>query len=101
MQATCRTTRGGNWVESEEKVGSTCFFTLPRTDAQPQPLSELMPISQVKYDSTEVEEISAEVETSGLKILIVDDDHVNRQVLKNNLGLYGYKILKRQMVTLH
>ncbi|WP_233258620.1 SpoIIE family protein phosphatase [[Phormidium] sp. ETS-05] len=86
---------GTIWVTSQVGVGSQFTFTLPITTAE-SPAST--PVATLK---TAAREFSEEVATlnslpvmdsSNFKILLVDDEPINLQVLANNLVLQNYAI---------
>ena len=84
-------------VQSKQEEGSQFTFTLPISQGQ----VESTAITSVIRDSINSELASlmaipkpASIAADGkfFKVLIVDDDSVNRQVLSNNLSLYNYEI---------
>ncbi|WP_242032803.1 SpoIIE family protein phosphatase [Oscillatoria sp. FACHB-1406] len=85
-------------VKSEVGKGSQFILTLPiaRSSAEQsqfiEPISRSEnPISLAASEGIERQDAIAGNE-SNIKILIVDDEPINRQVLLNNLSLYGYAI---------
>ena len=93
-------------VESEVGKGSRFTFTLPRTTApvapakppvvRPEPINQTPdPVSQQPSANTPV--LSTEIyisEDAEFKILIVDDEPINLQVLANTLSLQNYAITR-------
>ncbi|MGB3511872.1 MAG: ATP-binding protein [Microcoleaceae cyanobacterium] len=86
------------YVSSEVGVGSKFKFTLPISQIQvlgvPQ-VSSPPSISLVTEFELENQEVTLEnltAESGNFKILIVDDEPVNLQVLRNNLALQNYDI---------
>ncbi|MBD0303350.1 MAG: response regulator, partial [Tolypothrix sp. T3-bin4] len=84
-------------VKSKQGEGSQFTFTLPISQGQVESTtkisvvrdsitSELVPLMTISN--------SASIAADGnfFKVLIVDDDPINRQVLINNLSLYNYEI---------
>ncbi|MBF0236449.1 MAG: response regulator [SAR324 cluster bacterium] len=82
-------------LKSKPGEGSTFWFSLPV--ATKQTLSGKNSVSHVAYhplqidDSEQIPEISDDTNTK--TILVVDDEPVNLEVLKNQLRLYHYKVL--------
>ncbi|MBC3759593.1 response regulator [Hyunsoonleella sp. SJ7] len=85
-------------VDSELGVGSTFSFTLPISDADEADIIEIKEeiIQEVvpdDLDNTIVETpAGAELDASQIKILIVDDEPINRRVLESHLTLTGYGV---------
>ncbi|MFN8576597.1 MAG: 7TM diverse intracellular signaling domain-containing protein [Candidatus Sericytochromatia bacterium] len=81
-------------VESKIGEGSKFIFSLPISKEKPKQKTTQELISKVKYES-EIEEdfeIGILSEQKNIHILIVDDEPVNLQVLKNHLSLQNYNI---------
>jgi two-component system sensor histidine kinase ChiS len=83
-------------VESQLGEGSQFTFTLPisTVETEPQPSAE--------FHETQIYELAIPIVVANLpltinhekqfKLLIVDDEPINRQVLINNLSMYNYAI---------
>lgn len=86
---------GEIWVESTLGVGSRFFVKLPisKEQVKAQPTQYQLPVQPVS-EETEIE-IETTVPVEGqFKILIVDDEPVNLQVLVNHLSLQNYTIVQ-------
>lgn len=87
-------------VESELGQGSTFSFNLPISEEKPQP-NELANQSVARLHSYENDEQEAPPATqptpktdNQCRILLVDDEPVNRQVLNNHLSLQNYELIE-------
>ncbi|RIV42201.1 ATP-binding protein [Flagellimonas pelagia] len=86
-------------AESEKGKGAIFTFTLPLSTAKRSKVKSVEPqpdlIQPVKVYNEELQTDGAPIlRSGGIKILIVDDEPVNRRVLENHLTVAGYDVLE-------
>ncbi|MDM8567720.1 SpoIIE family protein phosphatase [Candidatus Halobeggiatoa sp. HSG11] len=88
--------KGKIWVESKLNVGSKFIFTLPSSQEPAVPISsnhsKLTHI--IHTEAQENSDVKTVTDVATFKVLIVDDEPVNLQVLHNYLSLQNYSILQ-------
>ncbi len=92
---------GKIWLESEVDKGSKFLFTIPVSNEKAQVEanadSQIVPLAvNIAYPEASSNERVIDKSRSNIKILVVDDEPVNVQVLENHLSLADYSVLKAQ-----
>ncbi len=99
--------QGTIFLESSEGQGSTFHFTLPVIEGADLEIKDqasvsresdqlhLLKVTQPNVDNAELENQESRSQEPGIlkTVLVVDDEPVNVQILKNQLSMQGYEVL--------
>ncbi|MBD0822466.1 tetratricopeptide repeat protein [Aestuariibaculum marinum] len=87
-------------VESKLGEGSTFMFTLPLSETDRKDVASIKRIAtndevhKIKPDDECVKVEMLNSENTNIKILVVDDEPINRRVLENHLRVAGYSVVE-------
>ncbi|MBI5324045.1 MAG: response regulator [Ignavibacteriae bacterium] len=87
--------KGKIWAESALNKGSVFSFSIPVYDEElyNKKYQDLKPFETPLDTSSESEEIDTKIIQQGIKILVVDDEPIMAQLIKNYFSLYNYNII--------
>ena len=77
-------------VDSVYGKGTTVTITIPQKIVDGRPVSEMPEISQTEQETTDM------FTAPGVKVLIVDDNMINRKVARNFLKSYGFDLTEAE-----